>query len=118
MNRAFVINLVAAIAAIVLPPLLGTIAMKQSYPALAQGITEAGPNDPSLHAYPDTDKTCLEWTDGCRTCLRVANTATCPNIGIACQPKPITCVRREEPPRPMEPPKPPEAAPKQDGAPK
>jgi hypothetical protein len=118
MNRSFVINLVAAVAAVVLPPLLGTVAMRQSDDALAQGIAAPAPNDPSLHAYADTDKTCLEWTDSCRTCLRVANTAVCPNIGIACQPKAITCVRREEPPKPAEPPKPPEAAPKQEGAPK
>jgi hypothetical protein len=79
--------------------------------ALAQQSAPPGPNDPSLHAYPDTDKTCLEWTDSCRTCLRVADTGVCPNIGIACQPKPITCVRREEPPKPPE-------VPKQEGAPK
>lgn len=113
MNRSLVINIVAAIAAIVVPLLLGTVGIHQSYEVLAQDVAAPpGPNDPSLHAYPDTDKTCLEWTDGCRTCLRVADTGVCPNIGIACQPKPITCVRREEPP------KPPEAPAKQEGAPK
>ena len=109
MNRSFVINIVAAIAAILVPPLLGTAGMQRSFEGFAQQISEPGPNDPSLHAYPDTDKTCLEWTDGCRTCLRVANTGMCPNIGIACQPKAITCVRREEPAKPpkaVEPPKP------------
>ena len=71
--------------------------------ALAQAPVP--PNDPSLHAYPDVDKTCLEWTDGCRTCQRVGDTGVCPNIGIACQPQPISCTRREEPPKPAEPPK-------------
>lgn len=108
MNRTFLINLVGAIAAIVLPPLLGTIAIYQTDDAFAQQIVDPKLNDPSLHAYPDTDKACLEWTDGCRTCLRVGDTGMCPNIGIACQPKAITCVRREEPA------KPPEAAPKQE----
>jgi hypothetical protein len=95
--RRFALVLVATVA------LCGTASAQQAAPP--------GPNDPSLHAYPDTDKTCLEWTDSCRTCLRVADTGVCPNIGIACQPKPITCVRREEPPRP-------ETAPKPEGAPK
>ena len=108
MNRSFLINLVGAIAAIVLPPLLGTIGMQRSYELFAQEVAAPGPNDPSLHAYPETDKTCLEWTDTCRTCLRVGDTGVCPNIGIACQPKAITCVRREEPPKPAE------AAPKQE----
>ena len=51
----------------------------------------------SLHGYGDADKTCQEWTDGCRTCQRSdAGEPVCPNIGIACQPKAITCSRREE----------------------
>jgi hypothetical protein len=115
MKRPFLINLAAALAALILPIVLASVAVQQSREPPV-GFSAA--DDASIHAYGDTDKTCLEWTDGCRTCLRVANTATCPNIGIACQPKPITCVRREEPPKPAEPPKPPQAAPKQDGAPK
>jgi len=53
-----------------------------------------------MHGYGDSDKTCQEWTDGCRTCTR-ADTGgpVCPNIGIACQPKPITCARRADPPK-------------------
>ena len=51
----------------------------------------------SLHGYGDSDKTCQEWTDGCRTCSRSdAGEPICPNIGIACQPKAITCVKRAE----------------------
>ena len=54
----------------------------------------------SLHGYGDTDKTCQEWTDGCRTCQRSqAGEPVCPNIGIACQPKAISCARRSEPPK-------------------
>jgi hypothetical protein len=112
MNRSFVINLVAAIAAIVLPPLLGTAGMQRSFESFAQQLVDPLLNDPSLHAYPQTDKTCLEWTDSCRTCQRVGDTGVCPNIGIACQPKAITCVRREEPAKPEAPATPP-AAPKQ-----
>ena len=54
----------------------------------------------SMNAYGDTDKTCQEWTDSCRTCQRPdASEPTCSNIGIACQPGPITCARRAEPPK-------------------
>jgi hypothetical protein len=51
----------------------------------------------SLHGYGDSDKTCQEWTDSCRTCRRAeADEPVCSNIGVACQPKAITCVRRAE----------------------
>ena len=51
----------------------------------------------SLHGYGDTDQTCREWTDGCRTCQRSESAEpVCPNVGIARQPKAITCVRRAE----------------------
>ena len=54
----------------------------------------------SIHGYGDKDKTCAEWTDGCRTCRRGPNDeVVCPNIGPACQPKPITCVQRSEQPK-------------------
>jgi len=105
MKQPFLINLAAALAALALPIVLASLAVQQSK------SSDFSADDASIHSFGDTDKTCLEWTDACRTCLRVANTAMCPNIGIACQPKPITCVRREEPPKP-------EAAPKQEGAPK
>ena len=53
--------------------------------------------DASLHGYGDSDKTCQEWTDGCGTCMRSdAGEPVCPNIGIACQPKAISCTRRSE----------------------
>jgi len=51
----------------------------------------------SLHGYGDSDKTCQEWTDSCRTCQRSDGAEpVCSNVGIACQPKAITCVRRAE----------------------
>ena len=58
---------------------------------------DARAEEASLHGYGDADKTCQEWTDGCRTCQRSeAGEPVCPNIGIACQPKAIACVRRAE----------------------
>jgi hypothetical protein len=44
----------------------------------------------SVHNYGRFDKTCMEWTDGCRVCIL----GLCSNIGIACQPKQITCTSR------------------------
>ena len=67
-----------------------------SQPAQDMPAAEEG----SLHGYGDSDKTCQEWTDGCRTCQRSeAGEPVCPNIGIACQPKAISCARRAEPPQ-------------------
>jgi hypothetical protein len=52
---------------------------------------------PSIRSFADTDKLCVEWTDGCHACRRVgADEPACSNIGIACQPKEITCTRRED----------------------
>ena len=56
-------------------------------------------SEASIHAYGDRDKTCLAWTDTCRSCARGENDAiVCSNIGIACQPAVIACTsRRSEP---------------------
>ena len=52
-------------------------------------------SDASIHAYGDRDKTCLAWTDKCRSCARAdADAINCSNIGIACQPAEITCTSR------------------------
>jgi hypothetical protein len=69
--------------------------------ASAQGPTpQPAQGSASMHGYGDSDKTCQEWTDSCRTCQRSdANEPACSNIGVACQPKPITCARRAEPPK-------------------
>ena len=61
--------------------------------------------DVSIHAYGDRDKTCLAWTDRCRSCTRGANDeVSCSNIGIACQPAAIACTARQ--PAPAKPPQP------------
>ena len=70
--------------------------------AFALGASAQTPPNPareeaSLHGYGDSDKTCQEWTDGCRTCVRSdTGEPICPNIGIACQPKAISCTKRVE----------------------
>ena len=50
------------------------------------------PNDPAVQAQPPG---CAEWTDRCVTCQRDRGKITCSNIGIACQPQAIECVRNE-----------------------
>jgi len=41
------------------------------------------------------DATCLEWTDGCRTCQKLApDNMPCSNVGIACVPEQPRCLRR------------------------
>ncbi len=68
-------------------------------PTPAPTPTQPAPaNDPSIHSYGDRDRTCMAWTDECRSCERGDNDAIfCSNIGIACQPATITCSRRSEP---------------------
>ena len=48
--------------------------------------------------YGERNKDCLEWTDTCVNCVRgqSGENFSCSNIGIACQPKEVTCVRRAE----------------------
>jgi len=43
---------------------------------------------------PPPDATCLEWTDGCRTCQKPASgEAACSNVSIACVPQPARCLK-------------------------
>lgn len=59
----------------------------------------AAPNDAAIHGYGDRDKTCMAWTDTCRSCERGEGEAVhCSNIGIACEPAAITCTTRQAAP--------------------
>jgi hypothetical protein len=49
-------------------------------------------NDPAVQAQLPG---CAEWTDRCVICQRDAGKITCSNIGIACQPQAVECVRSE-----------------------
>jgi hypothetical protein len=51
-----------------------------------------------MQSYGDRNKDCLEWTNTCVNCVRVqsGDNFSCSNIGIACQPKDIICVRRAD----------------------
>jgi hypothetical protein len=50
------------------------------------------PNHPAAQAQPPG---CAQWTDHCITCERDAGKIICSNIGIACQPQAIECVRSQ-----------------------
>ena len=73
-------------------------AAAQQPPTQPQPQPDAASADVSIHGYGDREKTCQEWTDGCRSCQRDAKgDPVCSNIGPACQPGAITCARRSEP---------------------
>ena len=45
--------------------------------------------------YNPPDAACIEWTDGCRVCVKPASgEATCSNPGIACTPRAVARSRR------------------------
>jgi hypothetical protein len=52
----------------------------------------APPRDPAVQA---SMPGCAEWTDTCVVCRRDAGEVTCSNIGIACQPQALQCLRAE-----------------------
>jgi hypothetical protein len=49
-------------------------------------------NDPAVQARLPG---CAVWTDRCVTCQREAGKISCSNIGIACQPQAVECLRSE-----------------------
>ncbi len=55
---------------------------------------------PARHGTPvrsvAEDPACLEWTDGCRVCQRLADGPACSLPGIACQVTTPHCLRRRE----------------------
>jgi hypothetical protein len=80
---------------------LVTAALSVCSTALAQPSAPApapATTAPTILGFGAADKTCLAWTDQCRTCRREADdVVNCSNIGIACQPGEITCTARREP---------------------
>lgn len=52
------------------------------------------PNDPAVQA---SMPGCAEWSDRCVACKRDAGKVACSNIGIACQPQAVECLRAEPP---------------------
>jgi hypothetical protein len=52
----------------------------------------APPGDPAVQA---SMPGCAVWTDTCVVCTRDAGKVTCSNIGTACQPQALQCLRAE-----------------------
>jgi hypothetical protein len=50
------------------------------------------PDDPAVQAHLPG---CAVWTDRCVTCRYEAGRTSCSNIGIACEPQTVECVRSE-----------------------
>jgi len=48
------------------------------------------PNDPAVQARLPG---CAVWTDRCVICQLAGDTVSCSNIGIACQPQAVVCLR-------------------------
>jgi hypothetical protein len=68
--------------------------------ACAQSENQApsphGASERWVQGYAHDNKDCMVWSDSCVTCLRSKTDGdySCSNIGIACQPKEVTCIRR------------------------
>src|SRR5215471_16632703 len=79
------------------PPACANCAAGQTLPSAdivrdAPARLPVPPNHPAAQAQPPG---CAEWTDRCVTCQSDAGKITCSNIGIACQPQAIECVRSQ-----------------------
>lgn len=91
---------------IVLPILAAATMGGSASSVVAQSSSESATSPPSIppsvqssvNGYGNQDKLCLAWNDGCVTCQRDTAGAACSNIGIACQPKEITCTQRQSEP--------------------
>ncbi|MDR3408224.1 MAG: hypothetical protein P4L68_06985 [Methylovirgula sp.] len=87
--------------------LLLALNLSLALPAIAAAQTAAAaeskdtpvkiPSDVSVLAYGAAHPNCLEWTDGCRICLRSPDgRLDCSTPGIACQPQEIVCKKEEK----------------------
>ena len=82
---------------------IGVLALLISTSAFAQlnnvpAVPSENGTDSWAQRFGNTDKDCLNWTDSCVNCLRSRpnDNFFCSNIGVACQPKEVKCLRRYE----------------------
>ena len=54
------------------------------------------PGRPHAPASPAADPDCLEWSDGCSVCRRIAEGPACSLPGIACTPGALRCLHRAD----------------------
>ena len=76
--------------------LFAAVALLWLTPALAADLPlRRKPVPDRVNVFVPPDATCMEWTDGCRTCQKPpAGEATCSNVGIACVSEAVRCTRR------------------------
>jgi len=70
--------------------LMPSASAQDGFRATRDNPTAANRAEVHLHNYGEFDKACVAWTDGCRNC---SGDAGCSNLGIACQPKEVTCLQ-------------------------
>lgn len=86
----------------VLATVAAAVTARAAEPALPAAAPEAVPGAPAKPPVPPDDPAvqarlpgCAVWTDHCVTCEHEAGGISCSNIGIACQPQAVECVRSE-----------------------
>jgi hypothetical protein len=99
---AFVFVLLCAVAATLAAAVtVPSAAVRAAEPPLP--TADSVPDPPVKPAVPANDPAvqarlpgCAVWTDRCVTCTHEAGRIACSNIGIACQPQAVECVRSEQ----------------------
>ena len=72
--------------------LAGSLALARADDAPATPAPEVAKEELTLRSFGAEHTACMEWNDGCATCLRdAAGAVNCSTRGIACQPQEITC---------------------------
>jgi hypothetical protein len=92
MTRRKLTELIVLFAAFSWPAVAADLELPKPKPApVSAPVSTPSADNP----YNPPDAACIEWTDGCRVCVKPASgEATCSNPGIACTARVITCSRR------------------------
>ena len=74
------------------------VIMLMALEAAPAELTSDQPSSDWVQSYGRHNKDCLEWNDTCVNCVRDQSGGdyNCSNIGIACQPQTVKCVKRVE----------------------
>ena len=70
----------------------GIVGLTAATVLLGALLPAARPHQPLA---PADDRACLEWSDGCQVCQRLADGPACSLPGIACTPGALRCLRRD-----------------------
>jgi hypothetical protein len=84
-----------AVAALLTAASMPALADEAAPGALAPDRTPPSAAD-TMWQFGQQQQLCVEWTDGCRVCRRIAaNEMSCSNVGIACRLEAIRCTSGE-----------------------